>query len=130
MIGNHVFNRSDNTAAPRCIYCGVAEYAARFSHCLQVPATDRIAALEAENAELKAQLADRDRIEGRLVTDIADLHERVNELREAAAWLFECEDTCNYFFTGVWWMDHEEARLELVESRIKAETALRALVKE
>jgi len=33
-------------------------------------------------AELEAQLADRDKREGELVTDLADLYEKYNELRE------------------------------------------------
>ena len=68
MVGKHVFNSSSTTSAPRCIYCGVAEYDAGFSFCPSAPyshiaridqlehennmANNRIAALESKYAEL------------------------------------------------------------------------------
>ena len=47
--------------------------------------------------ELEAQLADRDKREGKLVTDLADLYEKYNKLWEAAAWYLECSKSWTPF---------------------------------
>lgn len=77
------------------------------------------------NKELGEVLAERDQREGALVTDIADLHEKRNELREAAAWFIEAIETSRWDYVRCWTPSRDEILVTVDE----AETALRSLTK-
>jgi hypothetical protein len=148
-MGHHVFNESDNTAAPRCIYCGVAQYAAGFSSCPCAPDRDNTDAMVELDEIRKAlpyefsqskdyqQTSTIGRIEylksmhkslseenDEAWSRAAENARRFDDVLEKVAWYFHVSD----FHYGAKFYLRECAMFELNETFMHAEDAIRATI--